>query len=107
VPETVGHGADPTVGFTVANEGAHDGRFVAGLNRSGPQTAILPVAAISRRVPAGETVTWSVTDDEFMRGPGSDELGDGEPDLSYKLHWPGGRRTEGVRVVESADVAGG
>lgn len=98
-PATVSVGEAPTVSLTVTNEGDLPGRFVAGLNRSGPRIAYLPVEHVSVLVPAGQTVTHEVTDDE-LEPMDSADAGDGEPDLTYHLDRVDGDLTRKVRLVE-------
>jgi len=98
-PETVPLGAEPEVGFAVTNEGALPGRFVAGLNRTGPSIAYAPVSALSRLVPPGETVEWTVTDTLDVDRVDDESLRDGEPDFEYKLVLPDEHRSHGVRVT--------
>ncbi|WP_135663904.1 hypothetical protein [Halorhabdus rudnickae] len=99
VPETVTPGMEPAIEFTVTNEGERDGRFVAALNRTGGGIAYMPVAAIRKSIPAGETVSWTVTDTYAVRAPPEEEMGDGQPDMEYKLRQLGGRETREVRIV--------
>ncbi|WP_136688505.1 COG1361 family protein [Halorhabdus amylolytica] len=99
VSETVTPGAEPTIEFTVTNEGAIDGLFVAALNRTGGGSAYMPVAGIRKPIPAGETVSWTVTDTYDVRAPPEEELGDGEPDMEYKLRQLDGRETREVEIV--------
>jgi hypothetical protein len=99
VPETVTRSSEPAMEFSVENAGDVPGRFVAGVNRRGPQIAVAPVVRASRLVPAGETVTWRVSDRFDVRSPGEEALGDGQPDLTYDLVWAGGQLDREVRVV--------
>jgi len=102
-PESVTSGASPTISIEVTNDGNGDddlpGRFVAGLNRSGPRVAHRPVERISVPVPAGESETVEVVDDS-VRYPDSDGIGDGDPDMTYYLDWPGERVEREVRLTE-------
>ncbi|WP_181686881.1 hypothetical protein [Halorhabdus salina] len=99
-PETVTPGTEPEIEFTVTNEGDIDGRFVAALNRTGGGIAYMPVAAIQQLIPAGERVSWSVTDTYDVRAPPADEIGDGETDLTYKLARIDDRLEQEVRIVD-------
>lgn len=99
-PEIVPQNTTPDVSITVTNEGDLPARSLAGLNRSGPRIAYVPIALISMLVPAGGTRTWNHTDSDYGGGSLSDdEVGDGEPDLTYHLSTPSGRRDWDVRVV--------
>jgi hypothetical protein len=100
VPDTVSVGDQPTIEFTVTNESDRPGRFVAGLNRTGGGIAYMPVAAIHKLIPAGETVSWSVTDTYDIRAPGEEGIGDGEPDMTYKLARTDDRLEQAVRIVD-------
>ncbi|MFB6207016.1 MAG: hypothetical protein ABEJ05_10880 [Haloglomus sp.] len=100
IPETVPPDSEPTIGFTVTNEGRIDGRFVAALNRTGPRVAYAPIEAVSRLVPAGETTTFEVTDTYDVEGTDPEERGDGEPDFTYHLDWLEGEINRSVRVAE-------
>jgi hypothetical protein len=60
VPAEVTTNTEPTIEVSVTNETNRDGRFVSGLNRTGPSVAYAPIESISRRIPAQETVPWSV-----------------------------------------------
>jgi hypothetical protein len=97
-PETVAVGEAPEHSFRVSNESAVPGRFVAAMNRVGPAIAIAPVARISNIIPPGSTETWTVTDTLDVSGVGPERAGDGEPDMTYRLHWPGGEREQGIPV---------
>ncbi|MFC5369125.1 hypothetical protein [Salinirubrum litoreum] len=100
VPETAELYTTPTLGFTVTNTGELDGRFVAALNRIGPRVAYAPITSVSRRIPAGETLRFEVTDRFDLDDPGGDEVGDEMADLSYVLQLPEGERRREVRLVE-------
>jgi hypothetical protein len=100
-PAQVGLGTQPTVTLTVTNEGDRDGTFVGGLNRVGPAVPYAPVEAIRRVVPPGEPTTVEVTDEMRLEHPSDDELGDGTPDVTYRLQWTGERRSQDVRLVEA------
>lgn len=91
---------DPTVPmeFSVTNGGEHDGRFVAGLNRTGfVNTAI---GLINRRIPAGEAVSW--TRHEAVTHV---DLGGDDPVAEYDLEWTGARLRRRVRLVSSSGTA--
>jgi hypothetical protein len=100
VPETAEVLTTPTLTLTVTNDGGLPGRFVAGLNRTGPSVAYTPVTSVSRRVPAGETVTFEMTERFRLRSPGADDVGDDDPDLTYILISVAGERRAEVRLVE-------
>lgn len=101
--------AEPTVvpngrtTFRVVARNAGDvlGRFVGGINAEGwyPHR---PIASVSRRIPPGETATWEVPGEEIeLVSEGmADRVGDGDADVHYEFVWPGGSRSESVRVVE-------
>lgn len=99
-PETVPRNSAPEPSITVTNEGDVPARYLAGLNRSGPRVAYAPVALISMSVSPGETRTWEHTDAYYGSGSLSDdEVGDGEPDMTYHLSTASVRRDWNVRVV--------
>ncbi|QGN07666.1 hypothetical protein Hrd1104_10405 [Halorhabdus sp. CBA1104] len=99
-PDTVTVGDQPPIEFTVTNESDRPGRFVAALNRTGGGIVSMPVAGISKSIPAGETVSWSLTDTYDIRAPGGDEqIGDGEPDMTYNLALIGDRLEQDIRIV--------
>lgn len=100
VPETAKVYDRPTLGFTVTNEGSVTGQFVAALNRTGPVIAYAPITSILRTVPAGETISFEITDSANLRSPGPDEVGDDESDLAYTLDWAGGGSSREIRLVE-------
>lgn len=99
VPDVVEHGTSPELSFTVTNEGTLAGRFVAGLDRSGPSVARVPLEAISKPIPPEETVGWSVPDTYDMDDPGPTELGDGEPDVTYYVDSSAGSQTADLRLL--------
>ncbi|MXR43084.1 hypothetical protein GRX01_17280 [Halobaculum sp. WSA2] len=99
VPETVSAGIEPEITFTITNNSDQQTRFVAGLNRTGGGIDYAPVAAISRPIPGEETVEWSLTDTFEVRSPGDDETGDDEPDMTYRMLWPGEGREQQVRIT--------
>lgn len=104
VPETVRLGGRATFGFTVRNEGNHEGRFLAAINAEG-WYPIRPIAIVSRRIPAGETRSWTLRGERIDRRheEQSEAVGDGEPDIDYRLVRPGGDgTTRSVRVVEGS-----
>jgi hypothetical protein len=100
VPETATVGGSPTLEFTVTNEGRLDGRFVAALTRFGPRVTSIPIAGISRRIPAGETVSFTVDERFSLEASERDDVGDDDPDCSYVLEWTGGSSRRAVRLVE-------
>ncbi|WP_161631419.1 hypothetical protein [Candidatus Halobonum tyrrellensis] len=99
-PETHAGTGVPSVAVEAANEGERPGRFVGALNRVGPTVAYTPVARLTELVPAGESVRlpvpvgWGWPDDDGR-------VGDGDPDVTYHLHYPGGEDSASVRLVES------
>lgn len=90
----------PTLGFTVTNEGSLAGRFVAALNRTGPVIGYAPITSVLRTVPAGETISFEITDTVDLRVPATDRVGDDESDLAYTLDWAGGHLSREIRLVE-------
>jgi hypothetical protein len=100
VPETPTPGETP-IGFTVINEGDRRGRFVAGVNETGIRTAYSPIAAFSRPVPPGETVSWETVHENGLE-PDDPAVGDGESDGRYVLSWPGDDREREVRFVSES-----
>lgn len=98
VPEAIPEGESPTISVTATNESDVPGRLIGGLNRAGPRVAVRPVSAISRAVPAGETVTWEHTDDSVNFGE-SEASGDGEPDVTYRVDLPGRNVDREVRIT--------
>lgn len=101
IPETVPASEYPTVSLTVKNEGDVTGQFLGALNRAGPRVAHVPVTTISFLVPAGESKTWKLTDDSIMDGESQEEnVGDGEPDMTYYLDWSGDSVERNVRYTD-------
>lgn len=100
VTEEIPTHESPTVTVTVRNDGDVPGRFVAGLNRSGPRVAHTPVERISFPVPAGETETWELTDYGAGAPSDSEQVGNGEPNMTYYLSWADGGLSRHVRYVE-------
>ena len=94
---------ESTLGFEVTNDSDRDTWFVGGLNAVNIRAAYSPVAGMLRSVPAGETVSWTVTHDN---GKASDDpsVGDGEPDGEYVLFWTGGERRQEVSFVPPEDA---
>lgn len=99
VPETVAAGTELTMEFTVTNDGDRNGRFVAGVD-DGPTESVL--TAYSRPIPAGQTKTWTTTDDYPFNGiePSGDIVGDDKEDVRYVLRWPQGKLVREVRLVD-------
>ena len=89
----------PPVTVEVSNDGSTASRFLGALNRSGPQVASVPVARVSELVPAGERTTVTVAD-SWVGLPDDDRIGDGEPDVSYRLRFGGGEASAEIRLVE-------
>jgi hypothetical protein len=100
VPETAEVYDRPTLGFTVTNEGSLTGQFVAALNRTGPVIGYAPITSVLRTVPAGETISFEITDTVDLRAPATDRVGDDESDLAYTLDWAGGHLSREIRLVE-------
>jgi hypothetical protein len=101
VPETVPLDGTTAFEMAVRNDGDRTGWFVGGINAEGwyPHR---PIACLSRRIPAGETVSWEVPGEaiELEDEAWSERVGDGETDIRYELIWPGGSEERPVRVVE-------
>lgn len=103
LPDTVAGETAPSVDIEVTNEGDSERRFLGALNRSGPLTAYAPLARVSELVGAGETVTITYDDSWFVPSGGFDEerIGDGQADLRYHLHYPGGPdQTHDIELVK-------
>jgi hypothetical protein len=101
VPETH-EGLDaPPVGIEVTNDDDVPRRFLGALNRTGPLIAYAPVARLSELVPPGESVALTVSDDWAGR-PDDEGIGDGDPDVTYRLDYAGGEDQARIRLVESA-----
>lgn len=73
--------------FSVTNEGDSDTRFVAALNGILIVGAHSPVTGLSREVPAGDTVSWTYTNDEDDPRVPTTEA---ESDSHYHLDWTQG-----------------
>lgn len=89
----------PPVRIEVTNGGETPARFVGALNRTGPRVAYSPVAAPTELAAPGETVTITVPDD-WSGLPGDERIGDGDPDVIYRLGYGGGEDTAKIRLVE-------
>lgn len=98
-PDEVAVGDASEISLRITNDGELPGRFVAGLNRSGPRVAHRPVARVSVAVPAGKTVTHQVIDDE-LTPMNEEDVGDSEPDLTYYFHWENGDQEKPVRLIK-------
>lgn len=99
IPETVKRGETPRITVTATNEGDRPTQFVAALNRQGGGVAHAPVDYASTPVPPGESITWE-PDDSMPRSVPPEEIGDGEPDMTYDLKYANGGSEQAVRVVE-------
>lgn len=99
-PATIEPGDDPTLSITATNEGEVPGRFLAGLNRVGPNVAYTPVQRVSFPVPAGGSETRDLTDTSVSHRGGVDATGDGQTDMTYHLDWTGERVSRSIRYVE-------
>lgn len=73
----------------------------SGPSTVGPLIASTPVARLSRLVPAGDTVTIAVTD-TWTGAPLDDVGGDGDPDVTYHLDYPGDETSAGIRILDPA-----
>lgn len=100
LPETHDNLDAPPVEIEITNEDDVPRRFLGALNRVGPRIAYIPVTRVSEMVPPGETVTLTV-DDDWSGMPGDERIGDGEPDVTYRLHYAGGEAVGEIRIVES------
>lgn len=101
VPDTH-EGLDaPPVEIEVANHDDVPRRFLGALNRIGPLIAYAPVARLSEMVPPGESVALTFSDDWAGR-PDDEAIGDGDPDVTYRLHYAGGEDRARIRLVESS-----
>jgi hypothetical protein len=100
-PETAPLDSTTTFELAVRNEDDQTGWFVGAINAAGwyPHR---PIARVSRRIPAGETVSWDVRgeDVDLPEEGWAENVGDGEPDVEYELVWPDGSERRSVRVVE-------
>ena len=103
LPETHEGTEAPTVGIEVTNEGDAPARFLGALNRTGPLVAYAPVARVSELVEAGATATLTV-DDRWSGTPTDGIVGDGEPDVTYHLHYGETSASADVRLVRSDDT---
>lgn len=97
VPETVRPGETP-MDFSVRNDGERDARFVGAVTATGSLDAEHPIAVFNRRIPAGETVSWTTTHENGFSA-GDEAVGDGQTDGSHVLSWTDGRRKQAARVV--------
>lgn len=100
LPETHDSLEAPPVEIEITNEDDVPRRFLGALNRVGPSIAYIPVTRLSGMVPPGESVTLTV-EDSWYELPPDDRIGDGEPDVTYHLHYAGGEDSARIRVVES------
>lgn len=103
VPDTVQRGGELAVAVSVTNESDRPARFVGGLNRAGPQVAMMPVAEVRPLVPAGETKTLTVDQSAVTAKVSDDDVGDGEADADYTLNTVAGSREATVRVVSESE----
>lgn len=99
VPAAHSGTAAPPVAIEVSNEGEKPGRFLGALNRTGPLVAYAPIARLSELVPGGEASTIAVSD-SWGGMPGEERLGDGDPDVTYRLDHIGGEDSATIRLVE-------
>lgn len=100
-PSTHDSATAPPVSVEVTNGSEVERRFLGALNRIGPRIAYTPVARLSELVPAGETVTLSVSD-SWSGLPSVDRLGDDTPDVTYRLHSSSGEQSAEIRLVDSS-----
>jgi hypothetical protein len=99
VPSTVSELEKPTIEVTVENQGDVTGGFVAALNRSGPMVAYMPLTTARFAVPAGETKTWTYTDEQVDLYAGDETRA--KP-ARYHVHWhDGGTARRSVEAVEN------
>lgn len=104
LPETHEGTEAPTVEIEVTNESDTPARFLGALNRTGPLVAYTPVARVSELVDAGATATLAV-DDRWTGTPAGESVGDGEPDVTYRLHYGEASASAGIRIVGSSVTA--
>lgn len=95
VPEEYAGDSPPSAGVDVTNQGDVTGRFLGAVNRVGPHVAYAPIERISGLVDPGGTRHFSITDD-WMDPPSEEDRGDGEVDVTYHLHWAGGRTSADI-----------
>jgi hypothetical protein len=100
LPETHDNLDAPPVEIEVTNGDDVPRRFLGALNRVGPMVAYIPVTRVSEMVSPGETVTLTVEDD-WSGMPGEERIGDGDPDVTYRLHYADGEAVGDIRIVES------
>lgn len=98
-PDTVEQGNTPVIEVTVENRGNVAGRFVCGVERSGPSVARKPISRVSEPIPPGEKTELEVADMTRIATVSDDELNDGEPDMRYWLEWAKEIREGAVRIV--------
>lgn len=101
VPETHDSRDAPPVDIEVTNEEDVPRRFLGALNRVGPRIAFAPIARPNGMVPPGESVTLTV-DDDWTGLPSDERIGDGDSDVTYHLHYPGGTDSAEIRLVGTA-----
>lgn len=97
-PATTTYGSDGEatveLEFAVTNTGAHDGQFVAALNRS--DFVNTSVGLVTEEIPAGETVRWTVADTISY----IDSLAGDSPEAEYTLQLVGERRERKIDLVQ-------
>lgn len=98
-PDAVKQGNTPVIEVTVENKGNVAGRFVSGVERSGPSVARKPIARVSEPIPSGVKTELEITDTTRIATVSDDELNDGEPDMRYWLEWAREVREGAVRIV--------
>ncbi|WP_135853793.1 hypothetical protein [Halorussus salinus] len=104
IPETIQVSESPTIRATVENQSDVPGRFVAGLNRSGPMVAYTPIERVSLLVPAGETRAWELTDDSIATDGIQRYVGDDDSDMTYHFVRADERVSRDVRYVQAAST---
>lgn len=100
VPAEVAENDAVPIEVSVQNDGDAPARFVAGLNRAGPQVASMPVEALTPLVAPGDRAVVEVSSDAPSK-VASEDVGDGEWDVRFTLNIAGGSASRDVRVVDS------
>lgn len=100
VPETHESLDAPPVKIEVTNEDDVPRRFLGALNRMGPLIAYAPIERLSEMVEPGESVTVTYSD-AWAGSPGDEQIGDGDPDVTYRLLHAGGETAAKIRLIEA------
>ena len=94
VPETVAVGESPSITLSVENTGSVPARFLAAINRSGPNIAYMPEAAVRPLLDAGESHEW--TGEPSFHNPEEISAGD---TTRLTFDWVGGETDREVDFV--------